>query len=312
MVQRTMYTIKQAAARSGVPVQLLRAWERRYGVVKPERTESGYRLYDEAAIDRLRLMRRRIDDGWAPSTAAREIREMDNGSVSDALRASTVPPSATPTPNDAGADDLTEAFVASAAALDEEGFESLLDAMFARGSFEQVASELLMPALVAIGEGWADGTVDVAGEHAASSAVQRRLATAFLAAGRASVEHPLVLVGLPPGARHDLGALTFATALRRRGISVRFLGADLPIENWLEAIERTSAEGVVIGVVMGADVGPATAVARAVREANPEILIAFGGRSAASIEDTGLSPALILPSSLGDAVQQLRATLPAG
>ncbi len=81
MVRRTMYTIKQAAIRSGVPVQLLRAWERRYGVVAPTRTASRYRLYDDAAIARLRAMRQLIDDGWAPSTAAAHIRELDEAAI---------------------------------------------------------------------------------------------------------------------------------------------------------------------------------------------------------------------------------------
>jgi len=71
--RRTMYTIKETAARTGIPVALLRAWERRYGVVEPSRTGGGYRLYDDASIDRLRTMRRLVDDGWSPSVAAAAI-----------------------------------------------------------------------------------------------------------------------------------------------------------------------------------------------------------------------------------------------
>ena len=65
-----MYTIKEAAARTGLSVPVLRAWERRYGVVSPTRTPGGYRLYDEAALARLRSMRRLIDDGWSASAAS--------------------------------------------------------------------------------------------------------------------------------------------------------------------------------------------------------------------------------------------------
>jgi DNA-binding transcriptional MerR regulator len=68
-----MYTIKQAAARSGVSVPLLRAWERRYGIVEPARTAAGYRLYDDDALGRIRTMRRLVDAGWTPSTAAGAI-----------------------------------------------------------------------------------------------------------------------------------------------------------------------------------------------------------------------------------------------
>jgi DNA-binding transcriptional MerR regulator len=68
-----MYTIKQASLRTGVPVELIRAWERRYGVVTPERSASGYRLYDDQAVARLRTMRRLIADGWSAAQAAAEV-----------------------------------------------------------------------------------------------------------------------------------------------------------------------------------------------------------------------------------------------
>src|SRR5215212_3263433 len=63
--RQTMYTIKEASARSGVPIPLLRAWERRYGVVRPARTAAAYRLYADEDIARLRAMRRLLDDGWS-------------------------------------------------------------------------------------------------------------------------------------------------------------------------------------------------------------------------------------------------------
>ena len=194
MVRGKVYTIKQAAARSGVTVQLLRAWERRYGVVDPARTESGYRLYDDAAIDRFRAMRRLIDDGWKPSTAATRVRELDDAAVRDLLdqaapaaiagAAATSGGATSGGASATAAEQLQAAFLASAAKLDEPGFERALDDMFARGSFEHVTSELVMPALVALGDEWANGKLDVAAEHAAAGAVQRRLGMAFMAAGR--------------------------------------------------------------------------------------------------------------------------------
>ncbi len=301
-----MYTIKQAASRCGVPVQLLRAWERRYGVVTPGRTESGYRLYDEAAIARLRAMRRLVDDGWAPSTAAAHIRELDDAAIAqiagglerDALGASTAAQVA-----DSG--ELAAAFVDSASRLDESAVETILDQMFARGSFERVASEIVMPALVALGDGWATGKVDVAGEHAAANAVQRRLALAFLAAGQPRDGVGPILVGLPPGARHDLGALAFATAARRAGLSVRYLGADLPLADWLEAIKLTGASAIVLGVVIGKDVKAALEVARAVRGAGDDVVVAFGGRKSSAIPTDGLEPVIVLPDGLSEAVDAL-------
>ena len=68
-----MYTIKQASVRTGLGAPLIRAWERRYGVVAPTRTPAGYRMYDEASINVLLAMRGLIDRGWTASEAARAI-----------------------------------------------------------------------------------------------------------------------------------------------------------------------------------------------------------------------------------------------
>ncbi|NLG21324.1 MAG: MerR family transcriptional regulator, partial [Actinomycetales bacterium] len=64
-----MYTIKRAADLTGVPEATLRAWERRYGMVRPERTDGGYRVYDDDDLDRLRQMRDLVAQGWAPRQA---------------------------------------------------------------------------------------------------------------------------------------------------------------------------------------------------------------------------------------------------
>ena len=179
-----MYTIKQAAARTGVPVPLLRAWEARYGIVEPSRTAAGYRLYDDEAIERLRSMRALVDAGWSPSAAASAIL---------AGRPRLPPPRRTNgprrrSPRAASTERPTriDAFVAAAIALDSVRLERVLDEMFARGSFEQIAMDEVLPALTAVGDAWADGRLGVGGEHAASHAVLRRLAGAFQAAGRPS------------------------------------------------------------------------------------------------------------------------------
>jgi methanogenic corrinoid protein MtbC1 len=246
-------------------------------------------------------MRSLIDDGWAPSTAAGRIREMGDADVAQIIASAPVGAA----PGESAAPALARAFVTFAADLDESGLERTLDEMFARGSFEQVASDFVMPALRALGESWESGALDVAAEHAASGAVQRRLGSAFMAAGLPRSEN-VVLVGLPPGGRHDLGALAFATAARRAGVAVRYLGADLPITDWLEAVQRAGARAVVIGALIPEDAVAATKVARELRAAHPRLLICFGGRATDGIALDGLDPVLVLPQELAAAVQALR------
>ncbi|MFX4285034.1 MerR family transcriptional regulator [Janibacter sp. G349] len=257
-----MYTIKRAAELTGVPAATLRAWERRYDVVEPQRTEAGYRLYDDETLARLRTMAELVADGWTASTAAAEAgrRHSGTGSPSPAPSATPdppapsradgphveAPPSHLSTPPSSG-DEATRRLLDAAAAMDPAGVAAVLDERFATGSFEAVVDDWLMPALVELGEAWADGRVTVAGEHLVAHTVLRRLAAAYDAAA-SRTGGPRVIVGLPAGAHHELGIFAFAVALRRLGVDVVYLGADLPTDAWTAALTAHTARCVVIGV----------------------------------------------------------------
>lgn len=301
---QTMYNIKQAAARAGVTVPVLRAWERRYGIVNPARSTGGYRQFDEDSVARVRTMRTLVDEGWSPSAAAAAIldgsapvRDESPSSLTGAPSGARTSGAAQGTgPAEAAA--LTARFLASARALEPDAITAVLDDLFARGSFERVATDLLFPALEALGEAWAAGQVTVAGEHMASSAVQRRLGQALEAAGSADGRAARVVVGLPPGGRHELGALAFAIAARRAGLPVTYLGADLPVDDWLAATGGASA--AVIGVVTARDRNASIELARRLLEANPGLVVALGGRAAQA------APGIIhLPTELTESVAVL-------
>lgn len=266
-----MYTIKQAAARTGLNVPTIRAWERRYGVVHPNRTPAGYRLYDDTAIARLLAMRRLIEgDGWRPSQAAERVVAVGDdaaelavlgrppdarseGATNGAVGAAEAGGTGT-----AGA--AIEAFLAATRDLDVDSMERVLDSAFATQRFEGAMRDVVFPALRAVGDRWATGEIDVAAEHAASETVRRRLSQLYEAAGR-SVWGPAVLVGMPPGSRHEIGAFAFAVAARRAGLGVLYLGADVPLESWLRTARETGAPLVVLGVVTAADAASAAIVA---------------------------------------------------
>ncbi len=300
-----MYTIKEAAARSGLTVPVLRAWERRYGVVTPTRTSGGYRVYDEAALTRLRSMRRLIDDGWSPSAAAAAIVA---GTEPPAKIADRIP---TDPVVEEQASQLVGQLVDAAAGLDSRQIEAVLDEMFAAGTYERVVDDHVIPSLRALGHAWATGILSVAGEHVASNAILRRLAASFQASGPGPDEGRSVLVGMPPGARHELGGLIFATALRRAGLPVTYLGADLPMDEWIAAVERTGAQAVVIGAVMPGDATAAISIATRLRAARPEVLIAFGGPAAPDPDEatTSSTRTILLPAGVREAVAALGAAL---
>ena len=216
-----MYTIKQAAIRTGLPIPTIRAWERRYGVVRPTRTAGGYRLYDDEAIERLVAMRQLVEvDGLRPSQAADQVR---------AGRVATVAGRRTRAPGDVP--DIADGRRRPAAARSTErssrrsatrpgGWTSPRSSGSSTRRSRPSASRrrranVVYPALRAIGEDWAAGAIDVAMEHAASETIRRRLARFYDAAVDRS--SPLdVIVGLPPGCQHEIGAMGFAVAARRR------------------------------------------------------------------------------------------------
>jgi methanogenic corrinoid protein MtbC1 len=290
-----LFTIKQAARKVGVTQATLRTWERRYGIVAPQRTETGYRSYDPPSIARLTTMRKLVDDGWSPKVAAATILD---GEVPVADGVGLASPGV---PVDGSAARAhTEEFLAGAASMDAQRIQESLDAGLSLGSFEHAVDSWLMPALVALGDCWAKGEVDVAGEHTASHLVLRRLSAAFEAAGSRS-RGPKVVVGLPAGSRHELGALAFATALRRLGFDVLYLGPSVPEHSWLPAVRAHRADAVVLGVVTESDRPSARAAADAMLVDDRGLLVAAGGAARSSL-DIGVHE---LPERITDAAQEL-------
>lgn len=289
-----MYTIKQASRLSGVPVTSLRAWERRYGIVTPQRNDAGYRLYRESDLAALTSMRALVESGWSPADAAEAIR---NGT---APAASEVAEPVVTSASQPHAVTYMERFLTAAAQMDTAGIEESLDGGFALGSFEHVVDSWLFPTMEAVGEGWMRGEIDIAGEHAASYAVHRRLSAAFDAAGSRS-RGPSVVVGLPSGSQHDLGALAFATAIRRRGLNVLYLGANVPVSSWETAVQSRGAKAAVMSVVTPEDRPSAIAVAERLLSLTPTPTVCAGGAAA-----TGLADGVhLLTPTIGGAAEEL-------
>ena len=288
-----MYRITQAAIRSGVSVPLIRAWERRYGVVRPQRTASAYRMYDDAAIDTLVRMRELTEAGWSASEASRAILAGEAGPAP----ASTLEPVAG---DQRRRDAQISRFVEAAIATDIARTGAVLDEIFAQGSYESIVDDVLMPALVALGRTWREGRLDIAAEHAATAAMQRRLSALYEAA--AAPGDSRVVVGLPPGARHDLGALAFAVALRRLGVGVLYLGADVPVSSWVQVMRPPGRRLAVIGVVIEEDKPAALEVVEALRAAYPDIAVALGGHGSDRAEGADAA-VIILPGRISEAAR---------
>ncbi len=279
-----MYTIKRAAELTGLSVATLRAWERRYGIVAPRRTDAGYRLYDAGAVQAITVMNSLVQAGWSARQAAEETRRRlaapalavaaAGGAVGSAEEAAD----ASDVSSVGAADETSDAgrLVSAAARLDAVGLAAVLDDAFSRASFERVVDGWLLDALVAVGDAWAGGEVTVAGEHMVAYAVGRRLSAAYEAAA-SHADGPRVVIGLPPGARHELGLLAFATAARRQGLDTAYVGADLPVEDWPTAVAARAAACVVLAVPTARDLRGLRAVVTSLRQRFPQLTIGVGG-----------------------------------
>ena len=313
-----MYTIKRASEMVGVPVATLRAWQRRYRVVEPRRSDSGYRLYNAADIAKLRSMQAFVASGWSPKEAAAVVSaDTDLETEPDDLERDQTPPRSRSSPR---ASARTMDLVSAAAALDPSAVTQLLDERFATGSFEHVVDAWLLPELDRLGRAWVEGGVTVAGEHMAAAAVQRRLSAAFDAAALDGARSPLLLTGLPPRCRHELGILAFATAARRQGLAVVHLGSDLPLADWLTAAERHRPDAIVLAAPTPSDVGPVLEIIEGLELlediATTRTLVAIGGRQQAEVVEAsirlGHPAALALGHSVSRAAALLRDRLGSG
>lgn len=284
-----MYTVKQVAALTGTAESTLRVWERRYGVVVPARSESGYRLYDEEQVAVLRAMTGLVDRGVPASLAAATVRDLGPAVLGHH--------EAGP-----GGPDL----VAAAASLDPVLLQQVLEAAFAGRPFEDVVDAWLGPALTRLGEAWHDGVITIAQEHFASAGVNRLLAAAFDAAAPAA-SGPPVLVGLPQGGRHELMLLAFAVCLRRRGVEVVYLGADVPTAEWDAAAATLLPRAAVLGVHLEPDVAAAHDVVDRLARLRPPVAVLVGGARAGEVDG-----AVPLPGQVREAAVWLDGALRTG
>ncbi len=287
-----MFSIKRAVELTGIPAGTLRAWESRYGVGTSQRTDSGYRVYDQEAISEILRMKSLVAAGWTHPEAAKEVLAKSSGTTGSDPRTMHEPLTAQP--------DLSQEFLDAARALDEEKLSSILDLVFSRASFESVFDSWLIPTLRTLGNEWVAGRMDIASEHFASNAIMRRLGIA-LEASSLNVSSQKVIIGTPQGSFHEIGALALSIALRRRGLAVIYLGNNVPAEVWVDAVRRNPGASVVIPVVMESDVAVAQSTVNALAAANNKLIVAVGGANASKVQNA----TIVLTGGLVDATQQL-------
>src|SRR6185437_1729785 len=231
--------IGELARRVAVSQELLRAWERRYGLLKPVRSPGGFRLYSSADEQRVRRMQAHLARGLAAAEAAHATldEETDRSATATAVQPATAGQptpagdSARPDPplsgSDRGLTRLAGQLRHALDELDEPAAQAVLDHLFADFTVETTLREVLVPYLRDLGDRWAKGAIGVTTEHFASNLLRARLAS--LARGWGQGHGPCAVLACPPGERHDLPLLAFGVVLHRNGWRIIYLGADTPL-----------------------------------------------------------------------------------
>jgi MerR family transcriptional regulator, light-induced transcriptional regulator len=253
--------IGELARRAGVSPELLRAWERRYGLLNPTRSAGGLRLYSPNDLERVRLMRQHLADGVAAAQAAAlALREVSG----DEAAREALPPAA-----------LREELAEALDRFDEPRAQAILDRLLAAATVDTVLSGVVLPYLHGLGDRWARGDASVAQEHFASAVLRGRLLG--LARGWGLGLGPAALLACLPGEQHDIGLIAFGLALRSRGCRIVFLGSDAPLETVAEASDQLDASVVVLSAVSSERVKP---VLSELRELAARRELAIGGAAA--------------------------------
>jgi len=206
--------IGEFARRVGVSSDLLRAWERRYGLLQPVRSPGGFRLYTSEDAERVGRMRHGLDQGLSAAQAAQA-----------ALLAER--------PAAGLVDDAASRLLAAIDDFDEPRVHAVLDESLEALGLETVLRGVILPVLADVGDGWPQESLAISREHFASNLIRARLLSLARLWGRGP--GPLALLACPAGERHDITLVSFGLILRSYGWRILFLGADTPFET----LERT-------------------------------------------------------------------------
>jgi methanogenic corrinoid protein MtbC1 len=253
--------------------------------VDPARSEGGQRLYTDADVERLSLLKRVTDAGRAIGDVAelpmdevrRLAREDEEARRAVARRGREVAP-----PVAEATDAVRSRAMEAVAALDAEVLEGVLRRAAATLGGVAFMEEVAAPLLQEVGDRWAAGTLRPAHEHVATAVVRRVLTWLGDAAERGG--GPVFVVGTLPGERHELGALLAATTATLEGWAVTFLGPDLPPGDIAAAAEGVGARVVGISVARPPDHNGAVDDLRTLRQAlGPDVPLFVGGMSSRDI-----------------------------
>ena len=277
--QTPAYNIKVVLNKTGIAADTLRAWERRYGLPVPQRTQGGHRLYSEYDIATIKWLLAKQEDGLSISRAV-DLWNEQLASNLDPLADSVSIDSSPSLAVTAQAPDSTLAtfrtqWIEACTEFDEIVAEQIINQAFSLFPVESVCMDIMQKGLSEIGDLWYENKLSVQQEHFASGLAMRRL-DALLSAAPAPTKKQTILVGCSADEWHTFTPLLLSLLLRRRGYKVIYLGANVPAERFTDTVKDVNADLVVLVSQQLTTAATLQQAANALSIKN--IPVAFGGR----------------------------------
>ena len=260
--------VRVVVERTGLSADVLRAWERRYGVVLPSRTAGGQRAYTEEQVTRLLALARLVDRGHAIGNLA--------SATPAELGALAIQPVITRTSASATAAVIAAAIDATEQ-LDAELLERTLRSAALRLGIDEMLDQVLGPLLTEIGRRWHRGDLRTVNEHLSSAVIRGTLGW-MMEVAKSTSNAPRIVVATPAGQMHELGAMLAAAAIAAQGARVIYLGPNLPAAEIAMAAVQTRANAVALSIVFPDDDRALLGELAALRHALPKnVDIVVGG-----------------------------------
>ena len=296
------HPIRVVAQRTGLSTPVLRAWERRYGVVTPGRSEGGQRLYSDADIRRLQLLATAVDGGRSIGLIA-ELDSPQLEALIDEDRETPIHPL-----GDFVAPDVER--VKAALDLIDQMRTDDLEQFLLRCAVElrphELVEGLMVPLLEEIGRGWQAGRLGPSTERIASVAIRRFLEW-MSSTNQKDTNAPLALTGTPSGQRHEFGALLAGVVAAYEGWRVRFMGPDLPGSEIARAADKLGARMVALSAVHPRlDAMGVQEVLEIRRRLPLGVKVVIGGAGAGAHRERWRAAGIISPPSFSDFRDSLR------
>ena len=282
MAEEHKHGIKTVASQTGLTQFIIRAWEKRYDVVTPLRTETNRRLYSDADILRLTLLRLATEAGHNIGRIAKLPSEELLELIGTGGAIAQLPGIAKEVvPQETSLRFYIASCIAAVKQFEAKALESTLFAASVAFSQPVFLEKLIAPLMQEIGEQWRAGTLRIAHEHLAA-AVVRTLLGNICQGSDISVSMPNLVVATPRGQLHEIGALIAGTTAAAQGWQVTYLGPNLPVEEIVRCAGQNGAKAIGLSIVYPTDDPYLANELRKLRRGIQEHVTLFVGGSGAS------------------------------